>query len=194
MNAIGVVTAREVSRVRVEAVRASSHSVGMDEPETFADGDGQGEGEELPEDSYWDVVLEASDGELREDSYEFASLESGDLIVDDSVEESLSQLADAIDTALDAPYRAVAVRKDREWWSVSARQIRVVPLALEGERARLVSAGGKLQLEVDGKPAENAAATHVLASQAADLGDDYVVDAKRLDEGAWQVDAFAAGT
>ena len=150
--------------------------------------------DELPEHSYWDVVLEAADADLREDSYEFASLESGDLIVDDSVEESLSSLADAIDTALDAPYRAVAVRQDRTWWSVSARNIEVVALTLQGERARLVCADGQLELEVDRKPAENAAATHVLASQATDLGDDYVVDAKRLDEGVWEVNAFSVAT
>jgi hypothetical protein len=150
--------------------------------------------DELPEHSYWDVVLEAADGDLREDSYEFASLESGDLIVDDSVEESLASLADAIDTALDAPYRAVAVRQDRTWWSVSARTIQVVALTLPGERARLVCAGGTLELEVDRKPVENAAATHALASQATDLGDDYIVDAKRLDEGVWEVNAFSAAT
>jgi hypothetical protein len=150
--------------------------------------------DELPEHSYWDVVLEAADGDLREDSYEFASLESGDLIVDDSVEESLPSLADAIDTALDAPYRAVAVRQDRTWWSVSARSIQVVALTLPGERARLVCAGGTLELEVDRKPVENAAAIHALASQATDLGDDYIVDAKRLDEGVWEVNAFSAAT
>src|SRR4029079_11753568 len=101
------------------------------------------DGDELPEDSYWDVVLEAADRELREDSYEFASLVSGDLIVDDDVEDSLSTLADAVDSVLDAPYRAVAVRQDREWWSVSARSIRVVPLELEGERAGLGGPGGR---------------------------------------------------
>ena len=122
--------------------------------------------DELPEDSYWDVVLEAPDRELREDSYEFASLVSGELIVDDDVEDSLSALADAVDSVLDAPYRAVAVRQDREWWSVSARSIRVVQLALEGERARLVGTGGALELEVDRQPVEDAATAEQLAAQA----------------------------
>ena len=94
---------------------------------------------------------------------------------------------------LEAPYRAVAVRQDREWWSVSARTIRVVQLALEGERARLVGTGGRLELEVDRQPVEDAATTEQLAAQAADLGDDYIVDAKRLDEGVWEVNAFSTG-
>jgi len=145
----------------------------------------------LPDDSYWDVVLEAADRELREDSYEFASLATGDLIVDDDVEDSLSALADAVDTVLEAPYRAVAVRQDREWWSVSARSIRVVQLALEGERARLVGAGSRLELEVDRQPVEDAATAEQLAAEAADLGDDYIVDAKRLDDGVWEVNAFS---
>jgi hypothetical protein len=87
----------------------------------------------------------------------------------------------------------VAVRQDREWWSVSARRIRVVPLALEGERARLVGAGERLELEVDGQPADDDAVAAALAEQAADLGGEYIVDAKRVDEGLWQVDAFSTG-
>ena len=116
---------------------------------------------------YWDVVVDAVDGALLEDSYEFASLATGDLIVEESVEESLSSLADAVDPVLDAPYRAVAVRQGPEWWTVSARRIQVVPLSLEGERARLVGSGGRLELELDGQPVEDAAAAAQLAALAA---------------------------
>ena len=67
-------------------------------------------------------------------------------------------------------------------------------LALKGDRARLVCSAGQLELEVDRKPAENATAVHVLTSQAGDLGDDYIVDARRLDENMWEVNAFSTAT
>jgi hypothetical protein len=143
--------------------------------------------------AYWDAVVEAVDGELLEDSYEFASLATGDLVVEENVEESLSSLADAVDSVLDAPYRAVAVRHGPEWWSISARCIRVVPLGLRGERARLVSAGGRLELEIDGQPAADATALAQLAAEASHLGVDYVVDATYLDGGLWEVTALPTG-
>ena len=140
--------------------------------------------------SYWDVVVEAVDGGLREDSYEFASLASGDLVVEENVEESLSSLADAVDAVLDGAYRAVAVRQGPDWWSISARRIQVVPLSLQGERARLVGAGGRIDLAVDGQPVEDAAAAAELAQLALDLGEDYVVEATYLDDGLWEVTAL----
>ena len=154
-------------------------------PEPDARPDAAGSG------GYWDVVVDAVDGGLLEDSYEFASLATGDLIVEENVEESLSSLADAVDPVLEAPYRAVAVRQGPEWWTVSARRIQVVPLSLRGERARLVGAGGRLELEIDGQPVEDASAAAQLAAQAADLGDDFVVDATYLDGGLWEVTALA---
>ena len=71
---------------------------------------------------YWDVVLDVVERGLREDSYEFASLDNGDLIVEENVDEALSALADAVDAELEPPYRAVAVRQGAEWWTVSARR------------------------------------------------------------------------
>ena len=101
------------------------------------------------------MVVEAAARGLSEDSYEFASLAGGDLIVEENVEESLAALADAVDAELEPPYRAVAIRQGPEWWSISARRIEVGPLDVEGERVRLVSAGGELRLEVDGQRVEN---------------------------------------
>ena len=124
---------------------------------------------------YWDVTVDAIDGELLEDSYEFATL------------------ADAVDSSLEAPYRAVAVRQGPEWWSISARRIDVVPLSLQGERARLVSTGGRFELEVDDRPVADATATTQLAAQAADLGEDYVVGATYLDGGLREITAVGTG-
>ena len=114
----------------------------------------------------------------------------GDLVVEENVEESLSSLADAVDAVLDGAYRAVAVRQGPDWWSISARRIQVVPLSLQGERARLVGAGGRIDLAVDGQPVEDAAAATELAQLALDLGEGYVVEATYLDDGLWEVTAL----
>ena len=149
--------------------------------------------DELPDDSYWDVVLEAADRELREDSYEFASLATGDLIVDDDVEDSLSALADAVDTVLEAPYRAVAVRQDREWL-VGLGAEHPGRAARTRRRARAARRRGRpARARGRSEPVEDAATAEQLAAQAADLGDDYIVDAKRLDDGVWEVNAFSTG-
>jgi len=172
------------SESEVRAVEADETVV----PEPTDDPEAAGSG------GYWDVVVDAVDGALLEDSYEFASLATGDLIVEENVEESLSSLADAVDPVLEAPYRAVAVRQGPEWWTVSARRVQVVPLSLQGERARLVGVGGRLELEIDGQPVEDAAAAAQLAALAVALGDDFVVDATYLDGGLWEVTALSTGT
>ena len=138
-------------------------------------------------------MVDAVDGALLEDSYEFASLATGDLIVEENVEESLSSLADAVDPVLEAPYRAVAVRQGPEWWTVSARRIQVVPLSLQGEQRGSSASDGRLDSD------RRAAGRGRRGGQRArgargELGDDFVVDATYLDGGLWEVTALATGT
>ena len=126
---------------------------------------------------YWDVVVDAVDSGLLEDSYEFASLATGDLIVEESVEESLSSLADAVDPVLEGPYRAVAVRQGPEWWTVSARRSRSCRSRWRASARGSSARAAGFELELDGQPGRGRAAAAQLAALAADLGDDFVVDA-----------------
>ncbi len=129
--------------------------------------------------SYWDVVLEAEAAGLRADAYEFAVLPDGNLIVDEGCDEELSMFADAVEETLQPPYRAVAVRKERTGWTVSARgiELRTLPLE-EGDLLRLDDGG---RLVVDGAASD---APAVIAA----LGDlEAPVEGRRLDGGVWEI-------
>jgi hypothetical protein len=73
----------------------------------------------------WDTFVTAEAPGLHGDRFEFAAVPDGSLIVDASVDDDLSPLADAVERELQPPYRAVAVRQGRTLWSLSARRIDV---------------------------------------------------------------------
>jgi hypothetical protein len=66
----------------------------------------------------WDVATPAEAPDLKAQSYEFAVTPDGSLIVDETCDEDLTPLADAVDRELAPPYRAFAVRSDDRWWMV----------------------------------------------------------------------------
>lgn len=145
----------------------------------------------VPRARRWDAVVTAVAPRLRGDAVHFIALPDGTLVVEeDEPSDSLTPLADAVDAALSAPYRAEAVRRDREVWAVAASRIAVVHApGLEGEEIELTMVGGRQTLVADGGP------TLQPASELARLGEaegrDYVVRARRLDDELWQVDAAA---
>lgn len=137
---------------------------------------------------YWDVLTGAEDDSLTEDSYEFATLPDGNLIVDENCDETLASLADAVEAELRPPYRAVAVRQGARVWSVSARRIQVEPLGLtDGDQLTLSSSGGQQRLEIDGVAVTNPEMVALLERFASEGTDEYIVEGRRLDEGLWEV-------
>ena len=75
---------------------------------------------------------------------------------------------------------------------VSARTIRSCRSHLQGERARLVGTRRPARARGRRQPVEDAATAAQLAAQAADLGDDYIVDANASSTKAlWEVNAFS---
>jgi hypothetical protein len=144
---------------------------------------------------YWDVLTSVEDDSLTEDSYEFATLPDGDLIVDEKCDETLASLADAVEEELRPPYRAVAVRQGARVWSVSARPIQVEPLGLtEGDQLTLKCSGGQRWLEIDGIAVTNPEVVAVLERFASDGTDEHVVEGRRLDEGLWEVRLRPSGS
>jgi hypothetical protein len=135
----------------------------------------------------WDAVTPVEAPELQGHSYEFAALPDGSLIVDDTVDEDLSPLAEAVERALAPPYRALAVRTDDRWWMVSARKLVVVELALDGEELELSDVGGERHFAVDGIERSPTKAPSTLVAFGQTEGADYVVQARRLDENLWEV-------
>jgi hypothetical protein len=73
----------------------------------------------------WEAVATV-EAELPGDRVEFAALPEGTLVVElDVPDGSLSPLADAIESSLAPPYRAVAVRQEERLWAVGANRIDV---------------------------------------------------------------------
>jgi hypothetical protein len=89
---------------------------------------------------------------------------------------------------LDPPYRALAVRRDRDMWAVGAVAIEVaeLPADTEGEELMLtVTEEGERALEVDGWPTVEG----IDAVERAARGrfDAYVLRATRLEDRLWEI-------
>jgi hypothetical protein len=135
----------------------------------------------------WDHVLTVDAPQLPGDTVEFATLPKGDVIVDvEQGDTDLSPLADAVEQRLEPPYRVRARRQDGDLWTVAARQIDVVELPFDGgDELELVRQGDSSALRVDGEPWSGEIPQ--LERAGASLGDDFVVQAERLDGDLWEV-------
>jgi hypothetical protein len=139
----------------------------------------------------WDVVTTATAAGLAGDRVEFATLPSGDVIVDtETGDADLSPLADAVEKQLEPPYRVLARREDGDLWSIAARTIDVVQLSFDGgDEIELVENEGSTELRVDGKPWNEQIPELERAGET--LGTDFVVQADRLDGDLWEIRASA---
>jgi hypothetical protein len=96
--------------------------------------------------------------------------------------------ARALETELDRPYRAVAVRREGDAWAVGAVAIEVVelPADTEGEELMLtVTHEGERALEVDGRP--TLAGIETLERAAGARFEAYVLRATRLRDRLWEI-------
>ena len=145
----------------------------------------------VPRARRWDAVVVAHAPGLSGQTVHFVALADRTLIVDeDEPDAALAPLADAVESMLDAPYRAEAVRRDGDGWSVGARRITVVAEpGLDGEEAELVATDGRRSLTLDGR--SQVARAPALEAVGAQQGESYVVRASRLDGDLWEVDAAA---
>jgi hypothetical protein len=137
----------------------------------------------------WDLVTTAHLGGIAGDRIEFATLPSGDVIVDtETGDGDLSPLADVVEKELQPPYRVLARREEGEddLWSVAARTIDVVELHFDdGDEIELVENEGTTELRVDGEPRHERIPELERAGET--LGSDFVVQADRLDGDLWEI-------
>jgi hypothetical protein len=135
----------------------------------------------------WDALVRAEGVELDGDEVRFVALDDGTIVVDGDEDEDLGTLAEAVEAELKPPYRAHAVRADAHGWTVAAEAIELVELSreLEGEELELTVRQGERTLIVDGVPAFGDTAE--LERLGAARGDDYVVQAARVDGDLWDV-------
>jgi hypothetical protein len=135
----------------------------------------------------WDALVRVTGVELDVDEVRFVALDDGTLVVDGDEDLDLAPLAEAIEQELQLPYRAHAVRADDDAWTAAAEAIELVelPRELEGEQLELTVRQGERMLVVDGAPAFGD--TSELDQLGAERGDDYVVQASRVDGDLWDV-------
>jgi hypothetical protein len=140
----------------------------------------------------WDAQAVAQDSHLKGTRYEFTAVPDGSLVVDDSCDEDLSRLADAVEKELPAPYRAVASRAGAGVWVVTAKKTTVLELDLDhGDQLELSSVDGEEHFAVDGASVDAARAPDLLRKLGETKGSDYAVQAQRLDQNLWDVTASA---
>ena len=138
----------------------------------------------------YDAVVSVHAPDIAGDAVEFATLANGDVIVDtEQGDADLSPFADAVEQHVEPPYRVVARRGEDDVWSVAARVIDVLEVEFSGgDEIELASVGGTLDVRVDGEPWSGHIPALEHAGEAAD-GEDYVVQAERLDGDLWEVRA-----
>ena len=135
----------------------------------------------------WDLVTTVTAPGIAGDRVEFATLPTGDVIVDtETGDADLSPLADAVEKQLKPPYRVLARREDDDLWSIAARTIDVVELTFDGgDEIELVENEGSTELRVDGKPWNEEIPELERAGET--LGTAFVVQADRLDGDLWEI-------
>jgi hypothetical protein len=131
----------------------------------------------------WDATVVAEVPELAVDELEFVALPDGTLLLD--VEGDAEPLADALESSLEPPYRARAVRRGPVF-AIAASRIRVeeLPPEVDGDRIQLTVGPEGRTLTVDARPAFGS--LPALERLAGDLVE-FVIDAERLDGTLWEV-------
>lgn len=132
----------------------------------------------------WDAVATADAPDLGGSEARFVALADGTLIAETN-DLDVGPLADALDGALQPPYRAEGVRRGDGLWAVAGRRIEVaeVPEEIEGDHVTVTLREGERTVEIDGARAFGGLPTFERL-----VGDDAVVRAHRLDETLWEVE------
>ena len=142
-----------------------------------------------PRPRVWDAIAAASAPDLRGDAVMFVVLEDGTVVVEDAITDgALIPLADALERTVTPPYRAAAIRHDRDVWSAVAEKTAIVELYLEeADVVDLTVVGGERELTVDG---ERMIRTLPALDELAEEHGDVTLHAERVDGDTWTVDVF----
>jgi len=132
----------------------------------------------------WDVVTTVELPGLAGDEAWFVVLDSGRIVADDGVADAV-RLSDVI--ALEPPFRAHAVRRDRSLWAIAARRIETVDLLDDpgGDSLELSWDGVERAVRIDGMP--TLAGVPELERLASSRYATYVVTANRLERRIWEI-------
>ena len=141
----------------------------------------------VPRPRRWDAVGSAEAPGLTGDELHFVALPNGDLVVDEEAPpDTVAPLAEAVEQAIEPPYRAEAVRRGGEMWAVAARRVDVAELDSGGDELELTVHDGERTLTVDGQRAFGSVPE--LERIASGESAAYVARARRLDGRLWEVE------
>jgi hypothetical protein len=127
----------------------------------------------------WDAVVTAEAPGIKGDRARFVALSHDVLLIEEGPDD-VEALAAAVEGKLVPPYRAEAVRRDRDLWAVAARAIEVVELpGVAGTEIELATHGAERTLVVDGQQSFGTIPALERPEQ--------VVRAHRLDGETWEV-------
>ena len=139
----------------------------------------------------WDAAFTVHTVSLEGDRIEFTTVPNGDLIIDEQAGDGdVSPLADAVERhRVSPPYRAVAQRQDGETWAVAARRIDVANIPFpDGEKLGLARNVDDEEFRVDDEPSDEAIPPE-LAEFGETVGDNFYVEAERIDGDLWEIKA-----
>jgi hypothetical protein len=135
----------------------------------------------------WDAVVTVDAPPLRGDRAQFVALPDRTLLLEEG-DDDVAPLAEAVETELEPPYRAQAVRRHDTLWAIAARALEVVELDDDpgGDEVVLTSRAGERELLVDG--ARTFGSIRELERLAEGRFEAYAIRASRLDGDLWEVD------
>jgi hypothetical protein len=150
-----------------------------------ADGSGVGPKE-------WDAAVTVTAPGLTGDRVAFLALPDGDLVVtEENADADLTVFADALERSVSPPYRAVGRRQDGDLWGLGAKRIQVERIPFPtGEKLEFSQHVGYGEFRVDGEPSDSLVPPQLERLGEAS-GDNFYVEADRIDGDLWEVRATA---
>jgi hypothetical protein len=144
----------------------------------------------VPRPRRWDAVGSAEAPGLTGDEVHFVALPNGDLVVDEDIPaDTLAPLAEAVEQAVQPPYRAEAVRRGEDMWAIAARRIQIAEFDADGDELELTVHDGERTLKIDGE--RTFGSVPELELLGSSEGAAYVVRAARLESRVWEVEVTA---
>lgn len=136
----------------------------------------------------WDAAVTVSVPGLAGDRIEFTTIPNGDVIVSEETGDAdVSPLADAVESRVSPPYRAVGQRQDFDTWAVAAKRIEVAQIPVpDGDKLELSRHGDHEELRIDGEQSDEAVPPELERIGDA-AGADFYVEAERIDGDLWEV-------
>ena len=142
----------------------------------------------VPRAREWDAVVTVEVEGVAGERARFVALADETLVVEEGVD--VEPLAIAVEQAASIPYRAEATRRSGSQWVVGIRELDVIELPDDpgGDELTLSVNDDGRSLVVDGATAFGTIPE--LERYGAARGSSYVVQARRIDGTAWEVEAM----